>query len=174
MNPIRKGCVMRILLAGLFLVLPLLAQDTEKKEPAALVKARADYQRDILPITKKYLDKLETLKKELGGRGDLDGATAVQAEIEACTPEKAVGDKSIVGKWHARYPGNRHCYYTFAKDGKVVAENGGEVLMTGKWTMIGSGCIIETTKGSRETWTAVGPGKWNMTTSNDSAVCTRQ
>lgn len=166
---------MRIFIAVLFLALPLFAADpVAEEEPPALTKAREKYQKDILPITKAYLATLEGLKKQLGAKGDLKGATAVQAEIEACTPEKAVGDKSIVGKWHARYPGNRHCYYTFAKDGKVMAENGGEVLMTGKWTMIGSGCIIETTKGSRETWTAAGPGKWNMTTSNDSAVCTRQ
>jgi hypothetical protein len=96
---------MRILIAGLFLALPLFAQDTEKKEPAALTKAREGYQvevaRVLTPVTKTYLDKLEALKKDLGAKGKIEEAMAVQQEIEAVTPKPM--SESFFGKWKDRY-----------------------------------------------------------------------
>jgi len=60
---------------------------TASKEPSALTVARKAYQTQVNaaldPIKKKYIAQLEELKKQLGGKGDLEGATAVQREIDA-------------------------------------------------------------------------------------------
>ncbi|MBE7498067.1 MAG: hypothetical protein HS117_24265 [Verrucomicrobiaceae bacterium] len=63
-------------------------------EPIELVSARASYQRQIKiatdPINTRYLEYLENLKKVLGGKGDVEGALAVQREIESVAGIKAV------------------------------------------------------------------------------------
>ena len=59
--------------------------ESDQKEPAAMTQARKAYQAQVnsalMPIKKKYIVQLEELKKKLGGKGDLEGATAVQKEI---------------------------------------------------------------------------------------------
>ena len=74
-------------------------------EPAELVSVRASYQNQIqaatAPIHAKYLEYLESLKKQLGGKGDVQGALAVQKEIDAIAAlqkveTKAGGDKIVI------------------------------------------------------------------------------
>lgn len=75
-----------ILVLCMFVGLPLYAQNNSK-EPETLTKARAKYQKEVArvtaPITKDYLDQLDTLKKALGAKGDVEDAMAVQKEIDA-------------------------------------------------------------------------------------------
>jgi len=56
-------------------------------DPPQLTSVRASYLKQIeaatFPITEKYVAYLENLKKELGAKGDLNGALAVQNEIDA-------------------------------------------------------------------------------------------
>jgi hypothetical protein len=56
-------------------------------EPAELTSARANYQKQIKsltePVNTRYAVYLESLKKSLGAKGDLDGAIAVQKEIDS-------------------------------------------------------------------------------------------
>ncbi|WP_395751731.1 hypothetical protein [Prosthecobacter sp.] len=56
-------------------------------EPAELTSARANYQKQIKsltePVSTRYAVYLESLKKSLGAKGDLDGAIAVQKEIDS-------------------------------------------------------------------------------------------
>jgi hypothetical protein len=139
---------MRIFIAVLFLALPLFAQDTEKKEPAALVKAREDYQRDILPITKKYVAKLEALKKDLGGRGDLDGATAVQAEIDTVKPDDD-GSKNgaLFGVWIGKYG-----TYEFRAGSRAWYTNNDGKKIEGKWTLKEKKFIATWTNGVTDTY----------------------
>jgi hypothetical protein len=103
MNSKQEIFVMRIFIAVLFLSLPLFSQDTEKKEPTALTKAREGYQvevaRVLMPVTKTYLDRLEALKKDLGAKGKIEEAMAVQQEIEQVTPRPVSKDPAIVGIW---------------------------------------------------------------------------
>ena len=72
-------------LAAVLLATAVSAQDAQ--EPAALVKARAAYQKDVKQAQdQKAGDYVGTLKKilgELNGKGDAEGATLVQAEIDA-------------------------------------------------------------------------------------------
>ena len=71
-------------------------------EPAALTKAREKYQRDIVPITKAYLEKLEALKKEFGAKGDVPAVNAVQEEIEEIKPPPPDKKTTLEGAWYWR------------------------------------------------------------------------
>lgn len=71
----------------LFISVCLVPCLTVRAEPPELVSVRASYQKQIqaatAPIHAKYLEYLESLKKQLGGKGDAQGALAVQKEIDA-------------------------------------------------------------------------------------------
>jgi hypothetical protein len=74
-------------------------------EPPELITVRASYQKQIeaatAPIHAKYLEYLEGLKKQLGGKGDVQGALAVQKEIDAIAALQKIesasgGDKIVI------------------------------------------------------------------------------
>lgn len=69
--------------------------DEGAAEPKELVAARTAYQNQIRsitdPINKKYLQQLEVLKKQLGGKGDIKGASAVEEEISDVSGEEDGG-----------------------------------------------------------------------------------
>lgn len=69
------------------LVLPLIIIDSVAADPPQLTSVRAAYRKQIesatAPITEKYVVYLEGLKKELGAKGDLEGALAVQRELDS-------------------------------------------------------------------------------------------
>lgn len=68
----------------------------------------ASVKQAIAPLTKAYLQKLDTLKKKYGANGDLKSAQTVQDEIDRLaskdvsvvdTSPKAKWMSAIVGKW---------------------------------------------------------------------------
>lgn len=76
--------LMKKLIITLVCAAPLLAFAAD---PVELVAVRASYQKQIqaatAPINTKYLEYLDTLKKQLGAKGDVQGALAVQKEIDS-------------------------------------------------------------------------------------------
>ena len=58
----------------------------QTKNPEELDQIKAEYQAQVKstldPINRKYLQQLDALKKQLGGKGDLDSALKVQKHIE--------------------------------------------------------------------------------------------
>lgn len=56
-------------------------------DPGELIAARAAYQREIddatSPIKKRYAAKLESMKRSLGARGNVQAALAVQRELDS-------------------------------------------------------------------------------------------
>jgi len=173
---------MRIFIAVLFLALPLFAQDPEKKEPPALVKARADYQTEVArvltPVTKTYLDKLEALKKDLGAKGKIEEAMAVQQEIEAVTPKTVSKDPSIVGTWLFSYPGGDSRVVVLARDGKATVSDGSgrRQIDTGTWSRIGKKWRIQWSHGADILTPTDNPNKLSMADEGGgaSATCTRK
>ncbi len=73
-------------------------KESENKEPAALTVARKAYQTQtnsaLDPNKKKYIAQLEELKKTIGGKGDLEGAGAVQKEIDSVSGKKPMNTES--------------------------------------------------------------------------------
>lgn len=69
------------------LALPLIIVYSVAADPPQLISVRAAYQKQIesatAPITEKYVAYLENLKKELGAKGELEGALAVQRELDS-------------------------------------------------------------------------------------------
>ncbi len=78
----------RVLVALLAACSVAVGQD---QQPQQLRNLRQQYQKAckaaLTPIQKEYLEKLDTMKKDLGGRGDIDSAKAVQDEIAAVQAE---------------------------------------------------------------------------------------
>ena len=139
-----------LLVLCLFFALPIIAQDTEKKEPDALTKARTAYQKEVArvtaPVLRDYLDQLDALKKVLGGKGDADGAVAVQREIEACTPEKTdvTGGGVVLGVWTGRWG-----TVEFRAGGRAWNTYGGSKT-EGTWTLTGKKVVVVWTNGSKD------------------------
>jgi uncharacterized protein (DUF2147 family) len=83
----------------------------EFKEPQELVQARTVYQNQskivLDPVRQRYLATLDMLKKQLGAKGDAEGAMAVQKEIEAIRPcDKPIkrSKEDIAGEWVYKDP----------------------------------------------------------------------
>lgn len=79
-----------ILATGSFVLFGLFVNISEAQDgtgPVELRNARAAYQQQIKaatePIKLRYAQTLESLKKALGARGDVQGALAVQMELDA-------------------------------------------------------------------------------------------
>jgi hypothetical protein len=66
------------------------AGDGAADDPADLKSARSNFHRQLgsalNPVNTRYVQTLDALKKELGARGDIQGALAVQAELNTVTP----------------------------------------------------------------------------------------
>lgn len=85
-------------------------------EPAELTSVRANYQKQIqaaiAPINARYLDYLENLKKQLGGKGDVEGALVVQKEIDSIAGLQAAqpsagSDKIVIWNQNNNGKGDR-------------------------------------------------------------------
>lgn len=94
----------------------LLALGSVRAEPAELTTVRTSYQKQIRaatePINARYVEYLETLKKTLGGKGDVGGALAVQKEIESivglqAVPPSAGSDKIVIWNQNNNGKGDR-------------------------------------------------------------------
>ncbi len=127
----KKRMVMLVILA-----LAWIGYSEDSKEPAELTAAKKDYSEQIekvtAPVKAKQLVKLEKLKKQLTTKGDLPGAMAVQAEIDALA---SVGDlvvSALVGKWEVSVTNGYRDTWIFNKDGKVHCSwNNG---IDGRWS----------------------------------------
>jgi hypothetical protein len=91
----------RVLLLAFFLITCI----SVAAEPPQLTSVRASYLKQIeaatAPITAKYVEYLENLKRDFGAKGDLEGALAVQNELDAVarsekTATKPTGSDRIV------------------------------------------------------------------------------
>lgn len=101
-------------------------------EPSELTAVRASYQKQIQsatePINARYLEFLENLKKTLGGAGDLEGAVAVQKEIDTIAALQvalptSAGDKIVVWNQNNGGKGDRgtkKVNVSLFKDGREV------------------------------------------------------
>ena len=79
-------------------------------DPAELGQARGVFQKEMefatRPIRERYLSRLETLKRSLGGRGDARGAAAVQDEIDRLKASQATAQEALArlaGIWQVEY-----------------------------------------------------------------------
>jgi hypothetical protein len=90
----------------LFLTLQLVIVVSFANEPQQLTTVRASYREQVeaatAPITARYVEYLEKLKRDLGAKGDLEGAMAVQKELEAVggasktTTGSSEGDRIVI------------------------------------------------------------------------------
>ena len=85
-------------------------------EPPELTSVRASYQKQIqeanAPINARYVEYLENLKKQLGGKGDVEGAVAVQNELDAIiglqgSTSSPGGDKIVIWNQNNDAKGDR-------------------------------------------------------------------
>jgi len=121
-----------------------------------------EYERDVKAVTKpimqKYSAKLENMKRDLGGKGDAVGASAVQQEIDNVTaalsekPKSPTGDTAptitgqqskddavttLLGSWNVA-GGSWRGVFTFEKNGKVTQQTQtvrGIANGAGKWQL---------------------------------------
>lgn len=86
----------------ILLIFPLIIDHVAAADPPELTSVRVAYLKQIesatAPIRDKYLAYLESLKKELGAKGDLEGALAVQRELDSISSSSkaAEGDRIVV------------------------------------------------------------------------------
>ncbi len=82
----------------LLLAIPMTSGISVAADPPQLTSVRASYVKQIeaatAPITEKYVAYLENLKKELGAKGDLNGALAVQNELDSIAGSAKVAANS--------------------------------------------------------------------------------
>jgi hypothetical protein len=100
----------------LILLACLLVQSSIGAEPQELTSVRANYRKQIqaanAPINARYLEYLENLKKQLGGKGDVEGALAVQKEIDSidglqAAQPSAGSDKIVIWNQNNNGKGDR-------------------------------------------------------------------
>jgi hypothetical protein len=111
--------------------------------PAELQQARAQHQKEVdfalRPMRERYINRLETLKRTLAGRGDRRSEVAVQDEIDL--QSTIVNEAAIIakhaGSWTAPAGSNRR--YAIKPDGTVqwIYDNGtvyatGHMVRNGK------------------------------------------
>ena len=79
----------------------------DDNDPSELTQARSTFQTKMkaatTPIIQKYLQQLDALKKQLGGKGDVEGAKRVQKEIEFI---KSVDADKIGKAWTVVFSSN--------------------------------------------------------------------
>ena len=105
----------------------------ESKDPAELTQVRNTFQTQMkaatTPIIQRYLQQLDALKKQLGGKGDVNGAVAVQKEIDAFAikAEKPVDiniKNLLSSSWDVRTTtGGYKATWTFNEDGSMMTSD---------------------------------------------------
>ena len=107
------------------------AQDKPAKEPANLVKARADYEAKVKaatdPIKAEYVKKLTEMMKAYGAAGDLESAKMVQDEIKSLSTTPP----TLTGKWSWIWPKSTGTA-EFFPDGTAKHSSGTQ----GKWHLV--------------------------------------
>lgn len=126
MRPFEIARLLAVSLSWLAMVEPAGAQD----DPAELAQARGIFQKEMefatRPIRERYLSRLETLKRSLGGRGDARGAAAVQDEIDRLKASVATAQETLArlaGIWQIEYKlggANNTRRYVIKPDGGLL------------------------------------------------------
>jgi len=103
------------------LAVPVVAQE----EPPELAQARLVYEKELAfatrPIRERYLLRLETMKRTLGGRGDVRAALAVQEEIDrALAAALLPGLAKYSGSWLIQYENGGTRRYLIKADGSMT------------------------------------------------------
>jgi hypothetical protein len=147
------------------------AQETKVEKPKALVKAQEAYEKEaarvLEPVNMAYLRTLESIKKDLGVRGDTAGMVAVQAAIDEVkeylksgTMTEGEAEKMVVGKWIIGR-GNYKDSITLRSDGTCIDGGTGQ----GTWKIKNDALVLvfKVSDTRRDTWTAKFPLKPKMT-----------
>jgi len=119
--------------------------------PSELVQARSMYEKELefatRPLRERYLARLETLKRSLGGRGDARAALAVQEEIDRVTAAtQQPGFGKFAGAWIIQYENGGSRRYAIKGDGMVIwVETDGKPQgeTPGKMRQEGSETVVE-------------------------------
>jgi hypothetical protein len=119
-----------VLLAVMVAVTGYAQEVKEPEPPKALVKAKEAYRKEaarvLEPVNQNYLRTLESLKRDMGIKGDTAGMVAVQKEIDEVKEylkNETMTVDPIVGKW--LWDGRM---MTFTANGQIKSDNG-----TAKW-----------------------------------------
>jgi hypothetical protein len=139
------------------------AQETKVEKPKALVKAQEAYEKEaarvLEPVNLNYLKTLESIKRDLGVRGDTAGMVAVQAAIDEVKEylKNEPGDP-FIGDWQrVGNPGG----LTVNADGTFTKAPDGS---SGRWEKKGSKYICH--------WQVGGSGDNTFTITRDGTMLT--
>jgi hypothetical protein len=123
-----------VLLAVMVAVTGYAQEVKETEPPKALVKAKEAYQKELKrvtdPVSRDYLRTLESLKKDMGTKGDTAGMVAVQKEIDEIkeylkneTMTEDGAEKMMVGTWSIQAVTGHRDTLTFNADHTMRAGN---------------------------------------------------
>lgn len=91
-------------------------------EPQQLKQARTAYQKEVETVSRpardKYVRALNDLKRALTAKGDLEGALAVQHELERVSANSVF--PRFVGDWSVIYANGSVRHYSILADGRVT------------------------------------------------------
>jgi len=119
------------------------AQETKVELPKALLKAQEAYRKEaasvLEPVNMNYLRTLESLKRDMGVKGDTVGMVAVQKEIdeikEYLKNETGTEGMLVGTKWKKE---NQYVW-EFRKNGVVFCPNNGHFA---KWEIKGNDLTV--------------------------------
>ena len=125
-----------------------------QEENADLVQSRTQFEREIdfsaRPIRDRYMSRLESLKRTLGGRGDARGAASVQDEIDrvhAMTLAQGAMSK-FAGTWKVTYNVGSVRTYAISPEGVVTHnENNGKPPQTVRLIVKGNDVLLDLQQG---------------------------
>ena len=133
-----------------------------QEESPELAQAQAQYRRDMefstKPIRDRYLSRLDSLKRQLGARGDARGAIAVQEEMDR-VKDVGGGLDRFAGVWSVKYPNGTVRTYSITAEGilRMTEENGVRITPRIAKIMIkGSDFLVESAEGTIERLTLAG------------------
>jgi hypothetical protein len=96
--------------------------ESEFKRHAAVEMLRDQYLIDqakaLEPVNKRYRAKLETLKKDLTRKSDLEGVQATKAELEAL--DVGMASTGLVGDWQVTYSNGGKRNYRMNPNGTLL------------------------------------------------------
>lgn len=96
--------------------------ESEPKRHAAVEALRDQYLIDsakaLEPVNKRYRTKLETLKKDLTRKADLEGVQATKAELEAL--DVGLASTGLVGDWEVTYSNGGKRNYRMNPNGTLL------------------------------------------------------
>lgn len=128
MNSFLPAASLNCVVAFLLLANLSRAGGAPQEENPELAQAQAQYRRDMEFATKptrdRYLSRLDSLKRQLGSRGDARGAVAIQEEVDrimASIPDESLvtAAAKLAGTWKITYSTGELRTYAVSSDGSV-------------------------------------------------------